>query len=206
MAGLYNNYILPRVTDFLCSSKPAMIQRKKILPFASGKIVEIGIGSGLNLPLYDGQQVENIIGVDSSESMLQLAEKHISNSNFPVQLVNASAENIPVVSDFADTIVTTYTLCSISDIPSVFEEIRRILKPGGKFIFCEHGLAPDRNVQKWQNRLNPMWRKFGGGCNLNRNIPELIRQCSFDISSLNSMYIPGPRIASYNYWGIAKYS
>jgi len=180
-----------------------MIQRKKIVPFASGKVLEIGVGSGLNLPFYKLDRVESLIAMDPSVEMLIRAEKSLDPQMPPTQFVRGFAQEIPVQSNSIDTIVMTYTLCSIPDVESSLAEFKRVLKPGGQLLFCEHGLAPDAKVQKWQKRLNPLWAKLGGGCLLDKNIPELIRKHSFTINRMESMYIPGFKPASYNYWGVA---
>jgi ubiquinone/menaquinone biosynthesis C-methylase UbiE len=204
MIGLYDKYILPKVTHLVCSSRPARIQRQKIVPFASGMVLEIGIGSGLNLGFYDPDKVDNIIGLDPSEEMLAIAEKSLPQHSHSVRLVKGSAEDVPLKRDSVDTIVITYVMCSIPEVELALKEFKRVLKPGGRLLFCEHGMAPDPFVRKWQNRMNPIWKRVSGGCHLNRNIPKIIESGSFRIENMESMFIPGPRMASYNYWGVAK--
>jgi SAM-dependent methyltransferase len=201
--GFYEKYILPKLTDILCSAKPLMKQRQKIVPLAEGRVLEIGIGSGLNLPFYDKAKVEHVWGLDPSKEIIAMAEKQARGVGFDVEFIRLSGEEIPLDDRSADTVLVTYTLCTIPDVVRALEGMRRILKPGGELIFCEHGAAPDKAVRRWQNRINPIWKKVAGGCNLNRPIPSLIEQGGFTIKSLETMYIPGWRPACFNYWGTA---
>jgi ubiquinone/menaquinone biosynthesis C-methylase UbiE len=201
--GLYERFILPRLIDVGCGSKPVRKQREKIVPLAAGRVVEIGFGSGMNLPYYDPRQVEHVWALEPSQEMWRRAADVVDSTNLPVEFVEASAEAIPLTSASADTVLVTFTLCSVPDAAAALGEMRRVLKPEGRLVFCEHGAAPDRNVRRWQDRLNPVWRRFAGGCNLNRPIPELIERAGFEVRDLSTMYIPGPRIASFNYWGVA---
>ena len=203
--NVYEKYVLPRLVNLACGFKPMMKQREKIVPLAEGRVLEIGIGSGLNLPYYSAGKVSHLWGLDPSRESWALAQDRQRELGFEVEFIEASAEDIPLDNSCADTVLVTYTICTIPDTRFALEEARRVLKPGGKLLFCEHGLAPDKNVQRWQNRLNPVWNKFGGGCNLNRAIPELIEQAGFSIHSMDSMYIPGWKPASFNYWGVARH-
>lgn len=201
--GLYATYVLPRVINMACSLKPTMKQRAKVVPLARGRVLEIGIGSGLNLPYYDSRRVSRLWGLDPSIELWSLARARTENVSFELEFLNASAEDIPLQNDSADTVVITYTLCSVPDALTVLSEVRRVLAPGGELVFCEHGAAPDERVRWWQDRLNPLWKKVGGGCNLNRNIFGLLSTSGFDLRTTEAMYIPGWRPASYNYWGVA---
>lgn len=201
--GFYDKYILPKFIHSVCNQKQFTYQRKKVVPRAKGRVLEVGIGSGLNLPFYDPDKVEHVWGLDPSESMQDMVKKRALISKFSFAFLNVAGKEIPLEKNDVDTILITYTLCTIAEIQKTFEEMRRVLKPGGKLIFCEHGRAPDKSIRKWQNRLNPFWRFIGGGCNLNRNIPDIIEKGGFKIESLDSMYIPGFKIASFNYWGTA---
>lgn len=201
--GLYEKYILPKITDFLCSGKPIMYQRKKVVPLAKGRVLEIGIGSGLNLQFYDSSNVEYIWGLDPSAQMREMAEKRAIDTQFEVEFIGLSGEEIPLESNSANTVLVTYTLCTIPDVVQALSEMSRVLIAGGELIFCEHGLAPDEDVRRWQNRINPIWKRIGGGCNLNRPIPNLIEQGGFKINNIEKMYIPGWKPASFNYWGSA---
>ncbi|KAA3655841.1 MAG: class I SAM-dependent methyltransferase [Calditrichaeota bacterium] len=200
---LYDKHILPYLTHKICSLSPATRQRQKIIPFAEGKILEIGIGSGLNLPHYNKKKVKYIWGLDPSTELW--ARSGITNGElpFPFQFLPTSAEQIPLENNSVDSIVVTYTLCSIPDIHTALNEMRRVLKPGGKLFFSEHGTAPDNHIRTLQNILNPVWTIFSGGCQLNRNIPELLKESGFEFEQLEAMYIPGWKFASYNFWGVA---
>ena len=201
--GLYEKYILPKITEFLCSGKPIMYQRKKVVPLAKGRVLEIGIGSGLNLQFYDSSKVEYIWGLDISAQMRKMAEKRAKSIQFKVEFIGQSGNEIPLESNSVDTVLVTYTLCTIPDVGQALSEMSRVLMPGGELIFCEHGLAPDKDVRRWQNLMNPIWKRMGGGCNLNRPIPNLIEQGGFKINNIETMYIPGWKPASFNYWGSA---
>lgn len=201
--GLYERFLLPKVVHLTCSSKPIRYQRRKVVPLAKGRVLEIGIGSGLNLPYYDPSKVEMIWGLEPSRQMRAMAEKRVSDAPFKVEFIGLSDDEIPLESDSVDTVLVTYTLCTIPDVVPALEGMRRVLKPGGELIFSEHGLAPDENVRRWQDRINPIWKRLGGGCNLNRPIPSLIEQGGFKIRNIETMYIPGWKPASFNYWGTA---
>ena len=201
--GLYERFILPKVVHLTCSSKPIRYQRRKVVPLAKGRVLEIGIGSGLNLPYYDPSKVERVWGLEPSMQMRAMAEKRVRETQLKVEFIGLSDDEIPLESDSVDTVLVTYTLCTIPDVVRALEGMRRVLKPGGELIFSEHGLAPDENVRRWQDRLNPIWKRLGGGCNLNRPIPSLIEQGGFKIKSMETMYIPGWKPASFNYWGTA---
>ena len=171
--GLYNNYIMPRLCDYFCSTKPIQYQRKKIVCNATGIVLEIGMGSGNNIPFYNYSKVEKIIGLDPSEELSIMAKKNAKKYNADIEHISGYAEDIHIEDNKIDTVLMTYTLCSIDDTEKALKEIHRVLKPSGQFLFCEHGTAPDKDVSKWQNRMNPFWKRLAGGCNLNKNIPEL---------------------------------
>jgi SAM-dependent methyltransferase len=200
---LYREHILPRITDIICSARPIAHQRRKIVPLAKGRVLEIGIGSGLNLPFYDASQVEHLWGLDPSCQMRKMAARRAIDTRFGVEFIDLADDRIPLASDSVDTVLVTYTLCTIPDILQALAEMRRVLRPAGELIFCEHGLAPDENVRRWQNRLNPIWKRMGGGCHLNRPIPDLLHQGGFRINNLDTMYISRWRPASFNYLGSA---
>ena len=201
--GIYEQYILPKMTDYMCSAKPITYQRKKVVPLAKGRVLEIGIGSGLNFPYYDSSIVDCVWGIDPSPQMRKMAEKRIIDLPFEVEFLELSGEEIPLETSSVNTVLVTYTLCTISDVVQALMEMSRVLAPSGELIFCEHGLAPDEGVRKWQRILNPIWKRMGGGCNLNRPIPDLIEQGGFKISNIQTMYIPGWKPACFNYWGAA---
>lgn len=199
----YEEKILPRLTDLTCSVKPVRKQREKIVPQAEGDILEVGIGSGLNLPFYNSHKVRKIWGLEPSEGMRKLAAKNLEGLDLDFEFIDLPGEEIPLEPKSIDTVLVTYALCTIPDAVSALEGMRRVLKPDGRLLFCEHGVAPDEKVRRWQERLNPGWRKVAGGCNMNRDIPAMIIAAGFDIVNDERMYIPGWRIFSYNYWGSA---
>lgn len=201
--SFYNRHILPHVVHFTCGLKPNMRQRGKVVPQAHGLVLEIGIGSGLNLPYYDAERVSKVVGIEPSAEMVRLAADAVGRAPFDVEFVGLPGEDIPLASDSVDTIVMTYTLCSIADTRAALAQMRRVLKPEGRLLFCEHGAAPDAGVRRWQDRLNPVWSRLGGGCQLNRDIPELLREGGFALCDLKARYIPGWKPASFNYWGSA---
>jgi len=201
--GFYAKHVLPHVVHLACGAKPNRRQRQKVVPLARGRVLEIGIGSGLNLEFYDSDHVEHVWGLDPSPEMWALAERNARRQPFKVEFIEAGAERIPLEDRSVDTVVITYTLCTILEATAALADMRRVLAPGGQLVFCEHGLAPDEGVRKWQRRANPIWRRLGGGCNLNRDIPSLIRAGGFRIRDMDTMYIPGWRPASFNYWGTA---
>lgn len=201
--GLYSRYILPKVVHFTCGLKPSMRQREKVVPRARGRVLEVGIGSGLNLPFYDPANVTKVWGLDPSPEMTHMAERIAHAVRFDVEFISLPGDEIPLADDSVDTVLVTYTLCTIPETILALRQMRRVLRSDGELIFCEHGAAPDANVRRWQNRLTPLWRRLGGGCHLNRPIPALIEAGGFRITSLDTMYIPGWRPASFNYWGTA---
>lgn len=202
--GFYDERILPHLINCACSTKPNRKQREKVVPLATGDVLEIGIGSGLNLPHYDRSKVRKIWGLEPSEGMRRKAARRVAASGLDVEFIDLPGEEIPLDADSVDTVLVTYTLCTIPDAVAALEGMRRVLKPGGQLIFCEHGMAPDEKVRRWQDRLNPGWSRIAGGCNMNRDIPALLAEGGFEITVDERMYIPGLRILSYNYWGTAK--
>jgi len=202
--SFYEDRVLPHLIDLACSTKPARKQREKIVHLAEGDVLEIGFGSGLNLPYFDHDKVRKIFGLEPSEGMRRKAQRNVDKSGLDVEFIDLPGEEIPLESHSVDTVLVTFTLCSIDDALAALDGMRRVLKPGGKLLYCEHGAAPDDGVRRWQDRLNPGWHRFSGGCNMNRDIPGLIEKSGFSITSDERMYIPGPRILSYNYWGTAK--
>lgn len=202
--GFYAKHILPVCLDKACGIGPISKQRQKVVPLASGTVLEIGIGSGLNLPFYNSEKVSKVIGVDPDEHMWKRSAKTRAKTSMEIERIGLSGEDIPLDKNVADTVVVTYSLCTIPDPVKALKEMTRILKPGGQILFTEHGKAPDANIHKWQNRIDPLWGKIAGGCHTGRDIPELFRQANLQFDSLEEMYIPGPKILSYNYWGAAR--
>jgi len=201
--SLYDEYVLPHVINCACGLKGIERKRAKIVPLAKGKVLEIGMGSGLNLKHYNASQVEMVWGLEPSIGMRNKAQENVRTSAVPVTWLGMPSESIPLPDNAADTVVLTYTLCTIADFQLALLEMKRVLKPDGVLLFSEHGESPDNSVQKWQNRVNPIWRKIAGGCNLNRRIPEFIESAGFTIDELEEGYIKGPKIAAYQYLGSA---
>ena len=200
----YEERLLPKLTDLACGARPARKQRQKIVPRATGDVLEIGFGSGLNLPYYDRANVRRVWGLEPSEGMRRLAAKRIDKADLDLELIDLPGEEIPLADASVDTVLVTYTLCTIPEAAPALAGMRRVLKPGGRLLYCEHGKAPDDKVHKWQQRLNPGWRRVAGGCNMHRDIPALLDESGFVIEDDNRMYIPGLKILSYNYWGAAR--
>jgi len=202
--GFYNRHILPFVLDCACGVKPIRKQREKVIPLARGNVVEIGIGSGHNLPFYKQDKITKLTGIDPDDYVWNRARKKRAVFHKPLERLGLSGENIPLDDNSADTVVVTYSLCTIPDPVKALKEMRRILKPGGELLFSEHGRAPDENVRKWQARIDPLWGKIAGGCHTGRDIPDLLDAGGFKVEDLNQDYIPGPKPLSYHYWGRAR--
>ena len=200
--GLYTRFVLPRLIDLAMRNKDAAQLRSKVIPAARGAVLEVGVGSGLNLPFYT-TAVTHLYAVDPSFELLKMARPKADRAPFPVEFLNHSAERTPLPDGKVDTAVVTWSLCSIPDAPAALREVRRVLKPDGTLIFVEHGLSSDPPVQAWQNRINPIWRRVAGGCNLNRKIDDLISSAGFSIKELRTTYLPGPRPMAYTYEGLA---
>jgi ubiquinone/menaquinone biosynthesis C-methylase UbiE len=202
--NVYDRYVLPRLTNLACSSKPTRRQREKIVHQAYGDVLEIGFGGGLNLVHYDASKVRKVFGLEPSEGMRASARLRIEASDLDVELIDLPGEQIPLDDNSVDSVLVTYTLCTIPDAVTALRGMRRVLKPKGHLFFCEHGRAPDRSVRKWQRRVNPLWQRVAGGCNMDRDIPALLMDGGFSLEDDNRMYIRGPRMLSYNYWGAAR--
>ncbi|MFQ5597615.1 MAG: class I SAM-dependent methyltransferase [Nitrospiria bacterium] len=200
--GCYDKYILPRLLHFACGLEEIAVQRRKVVPLAKGAVLEIGIGSGLNLPFYNPAAVKTILGLDPSPEMRSLG-REMPSGGVAVRFIEGSGEAIPLPDASVDTVLVTYSLCTIQGISRTLEDIRRVLKPNGVFLFCEHGASIDAGIRKWQDRVDPIWTRFAGGCHLNRDIPSLIEGAGFRIKVLDHGYIPGWRPACFNYWGHA---
>lgn len=201
--GFYDRHILPHVIDCACGLGEIMKTRAQIVPRARGKVLEIGIGSGLNLGFYDAQKVEHIFGVDPSAEIQAKAKRRAQTIGIPVDTVPLVIEQIGAADASYDTVVCTFTLCTIPDPVPALREMRRVLKPDGDLLFCEHGLAPDAGVRNWQHRLTPLWKPIAGGCHLNRDIPALIEAGGFRIDELDHRYLKGPKPMTYVYSGVA---
>jgi ubiquinone/menaquinone biosynthesis C-methylase UbiE len=201
--SFYNDRILPHVINISMRNRELLPYRERVLSQAHGRVLEIGIGSGLNLPFY-GSRVDEILGLEPAAGLVAMAQRSVGRSKVPATIIAGSAEAIPVDANSIDTVVTTWTLCSIPDAVGALREMRRVLKPSGQLLFVEHGLAPEENIQKWQNRLTPLWKKIGGGCHLNRPIRTLIESSGFGIDRLETGYMKGPKPMTFLYEGRAN--
>jgi SAM-dependent methyltransferase len=201
--GIYAKFVLPRVLDLAMRSKDLRQLRATWVSQARGDVLEVGMGSGLNLPFYS-PDVRRIFGVEPSLEMQRMVRNRRS-PELSVELLSQSAEErLPLAESSVDTVLSTWTLCTIPDAPRALREMRRVLRPGGRFIFVEHGHSEDAGVVVWQDRLNPVWNRICGGCNLNRKIVELIEGAGFRITELKTEYLPGPRPMTYTYQGLAE--
>ncbi len=202
--GLYNRWILPQVIELTMRQKNFVPFRERTAGAAHGRVVEIGIGSGLNLASYR-REVQAVYGVDPSAELLARASQRVANLGFPVRLLEASSEKLPLEDHSFDTVVMTFTLCSIPDVGAALLEIRRVLRPEGELLFAEHGRAPDPDVMRWQDRITPVWKRIGGGCHLNRKIDDLIQSAGFRLDRLRAGYQKfGPRPFCFFYEGSAR--
>jgi ubiquinone/menaquinone biosynthesis C-methylase UbiE len=203
--SLYDRLVVPRLISLACSAKPIRYQRLKVVPHARGRVLELGIGGGLNLTFYDPTRVERVIGIDPSEGLRRRAEQAPRAPGLEVEIRDGAAETLPFESATFDTIVCTFTLCSVHDPAKVLSEARRVLKPGGAFLFSEHGLAPDAGVQRWQRRIEPVWKRLAGGCHLTRPPAGSVAAAGFALVDVQTMYLPGtPRAFGWAEWGEAR--
>lgn len=201
--GFYDDRILPHVINLAMRNRELRPYRERVISAAEGRVLEIGIGSGINLPFY--RRAENIVGLEPSPRLAEMTRQRAVNRRISsVQLIEGSAEAIPLDNDSVDTVVTTWTLCSIPRASLALTEMRRVLKPSGQLLFVEHGRAPEENVRKWQDRLTPVWKRIGGGCHLNRPIRDLIEGAGFSIQQIDTGYMKGPKPMSFMYEGRAR--
>ena len=205
MASLYHRFVLPRLLKCACSAPPILKQREKVVPRATGRVLELGIGMGLNLALYDPDRVESVTGVDPAPELRAIAEAAPRDPRLAVSVEAGTAEALPFEPASFDCVVCTFTLCSVADPARALAEARRVLRPGGRFLFCEHGLSPEPDVAKWQRRIEPIWKRIAGGCHLSRPVTASIEAAGFKVTRRDSMYLPmSPRIAAWNEWGEAN--
>jgi len=201
--GFYQDRIVPHLIQMSMRQENLAVYRHRLLSAAEGHVLEIGIGSGANVAHYGGS-VADVIGLDPSPKLLSMAEKTIRGVSLPVELLRGSAEAIPLPDDSVDTVVTTWTLCSIPNVARALSEMHRVLKTNGRLLFVEHGRAPDANVRRWQDRLTPLWRRIAGGCHLNRAIGPLITDAGFRIERMDTGYMKGPKFMTFMYEGAAR--
>lgn len=205
MASFYDRFILPRLLKCACSAPPIMRQRAKVVPRATGRVLELGIGLGLNLGFYDPDKVKSVTGVDPAVELRAAALAAPRDPRLSVEVLDGTAEALPFEDKSFDTVVCTFTLCSVCTPGAALAEARRVLKPTGAFLFCEHGLSPDAGVAKWQRRIEPVWKHIAGGCHLTRPIGSAIAASGFTLEDVDSMYVPkSPKIAAWNEWGLAR--
>jgi ubiquinone/menaquinone biosynthesis C-methylase UbiE len=200
--GFYNKLVLPRLINLAMRNSRLASFRQQTIGAARGLVLEVGVGSGLNLPLYRSA-VDRVCGIDPSRELLCRASKRFSDARIPVSLVRASAEQLPFGDTAFDTLVMTWTLCSIPNPVEALTEMRRVLKPGGRLLFVEHGLSPEPRIIRWQRRLTPYWKQIGGGCHLDRKIDDLIRAAGFRVDTLETGYMKGPKPWTFMYQGSA---
>ena len=201
--SFYEEHILPHVINCACGMKTVAKQREKIVPQARGQVLEVGMGSGLNLPFYHTDAVDFVWGLEPSSGMRAKAQANIDAASVAVRWLDLPGEHIPLEDNSVDTVLLTYTLCTIPDWFAALKQMQRVLKPQGKLLFCEHGVAPDENTRRWQRRIGQQWKKIGGGCHLDRDIPLLLQEAGFEIEKMEAAYIKGPKFTAYNYWGVA---
>jgi ubiquinone/menaquinone biosynthesis C-methylase UbiE len=201
--GFYQDQVVPLLTSLSMRNKNLAAYRGRVVPEATGRVLEIGIGSGLNLPLYSPKTVQQVIGLEPSPKLLEMAGR-VERHGLSVDFIEGSAEEIPLENASVDTVVTTWTLCTIPDVDSALRQMRRVLKPGGRLLFVEHGRAADPKVVWWQDRLTPIWKTIGGGCHLNRPISSLIERAGFRFERLKTSYMPGPKPLTFMYEGSAQ--
>jgi SAM-dependent methyltransferase len=200
--GFYRDHIVPPLIDLVMRNPEARRRRAVVVPRARGRVLEVGLGSGLNLPYYS-REVTALVGVEPSAKLVAMTRRKLDGIPFPVELVERSAEELPLDTASFDTVVTTWVLCSIPEPLRALREMRRVLAPGGQFLFVEHGLAPDAGVRTWQRRLNPLWRRISGGCNLDRAIDDLLARAGFRLATLDRFYLAGARLFTATYEGTA---
>jgi ubiquinone/menaquinone biosynthesis C-methylase UbiE len=201
--GVYQRVVLPRLIHTGMRNRRLEPLRERQVAQARGRVLEVGIGSGLNLPFYR-RDVEAVIGIDPSLELLVMARKHTAWLHFPVKLLHGPAEVLPLEDHSIDSVVITWSLCSVAEPARVLAEVRRVLRPAGTLVFIEHGQAPEAGVRRWQDRLTPVWKKLAGGCHLNRRVDRLITQAGFEIAELETGYlVKGPRALTYHYLGRA---
>lgn len=201
----YEDRILPHIIDRACSMGQIMKLRSQVVHRARGRVLEVGMGSAINMEFYDTSQVDMVFGLEPSEGMRRKAVSNLARSPVKVEWLDLPGEQIPLQDQSVDTVLLTFTLCTIPDWNAALKQMWRVLKPGGELLFLEHGESPDTGIRKWQHRITPGWKKFAGGCHLNRNIADLIRHVGFEIVELENLYVPkAPKIAGYIYKGRAR--
>lgn len=201
--GVYDRVLLPRLINCACGIGLIQQQRALLVPDAEGRVLEIGVGSGLNFLFYDRQRVHELFALEPSAELRRMASVAAREASLPVTFLDASAEAIPLETGSMDTVVMTYTLCSIADAEKGLSEILRVLRPKGRLLFAEHGRAPELAVQRWQDRLTPVWKHLAGGCHLNRDILGLMAGAGFEVQAVDARYLSRPKAFAFNFRGQA---
>ncbi len=203
LSRAWDERILPFAIERCCGQRSIARQREKVVPEARGRVLEVGVGSGLNLAFYDPSRVEEVLAIDPSPALLAKAQARVEEgAATKIRLQERTVDALDVPDGSFDTVVITYTLCSVPDPARALITLRRALAPGGRLVLSEHGLAPDAGPSGWQHRLNPVWSRLGGGCHLDRDVPKLLAETGFDVGALEQAYLPGPRWLNYHYWGV----
>ena len=206
----YERRILPRLVDVACGSTSRARTRARVVPLARGRVLEVGFGSGLNLPFYDPARVERLLALEPAEGIRELGRRRIAASRVPVETIGAPGESIPLPDASVDSIVITFTLCTIPDAARAAREMRRVLRPGGEVCFAEHGMARSVRAQRWQRLVEPVWTPLAGGCHLTRDPPQILRDAGFAVQWTEGLLDPRPLAArmigplTYGYWGVAR--
>jgi ubiquinone/menaquinone biosynthesis C-methylase UbiE len=204
MSSLWSRHVVPLLVEKACRSTAILAERKRWIPRARGAVLELGIGSGLNLAFYDAERVTALTGIDPSAELLERAAPRAKAAAIPVELVHGAAEALPFGAATFDSVVVTYSLCSVADPARVLDEVRRVLRPGGELVLAEHGLAPDARTRRWQQRITPVWRRLAGGCHLDRDIGAILRHSGYATDQVEAGYGDGAAWLSYTFQGIAR--
>lgn len=205
--GLWDKFIVPPLISCACATKPIMKQREKVVPLATGRVLELGCGSGTNFQFYDASKIERLYALEPSPEMMKRARSEASELGWSkrIEFLETGAENVPLEDGSIDTVVITFVLCTIPDWAGALSEVRRVLKPGGKVLFSEHGLSPDQGVAQWQRRVERIWKPLAGGCHLTRDATAMLRDSGFVMDDVHTMYLPStPKIAGFVSWGQAR--
>jgi ubiquinone/menaquinone biosynthesis C-methylase UbiE len=203
--GFYARHILPHLIHCACGTRPIERQRAKVAPMVEGVVLELGFGSGRNVPFLDASRIARLYALEPEDGMRKLSEKAARSAPFPIEVRSEFAETLDIPERSVDTLLLTYVICTIPDPVSALSATRRFLKPGARVVFCEHGLAPDEDVRRTQANVEPLWKRVAGGCHLTRDIPAVLKSSGFAIDRLESMYLPKtPRFAGFNVWGSAR--
>ncbi|WP_422345569.1 class I SAM-dependent methyltransferase [Parasphingorhabdus sp.] len=205
MPNIWEKYAVPRIIKFACSQPAVMKDRSEIVPKAQGEVLELGCGGGINLQFYDRAKIDKLTGLDPSAELLDYTRQEAKTLGFEMDILDGVGEAMPFADDSFDTVLTTFTLCSVQEGKQVLKEMRRVLKPGGKILFLEHGRAPDKGPEKWQQRIEPVWKHIAGGCHLHRPVSKLFEAEGFALNEQGGHYAPKtPRWLGWMEFGEAR--